>query len=282
MATGLSLHIGVNRVDTKHYQGWDGLLNACEADADDLERIAAGRGFLTQILKTEGATRSAVIRAIRDACDKLHAGDIFYLSYSGHGGQLPDLNGDEDDTLDETWCLYDGELIDDELAALWARFASGVRILVTSDCCHSGTATRQHYLALGATAGQDGTLAAAERGVPIRYRVMPAEVAMRTYRANQAQYDEILTSTDARTPPQIQATVLLISGCQDNQLSLDGPFNGLFTGRLRQAWKDGAFAGGYRDFHRMILEKMPPTQSPNYFVVGAPNPAFEEQSPFSI
>jgi hypothetical protein len=284
MPTGLSLHIGVNRVDPKHYQGWDGALNACEADAQDMERIAAQRGFTTQILTTESATRSAVLAAIRGASDTLGPGDIFFLSYSGHGGQIPDLNGDEDDTLDETWCLYDGELVDDELAALWARFPAGVRVLVTSDCCHSGTVTRGGYQALGAAILPDGTVESIprERGTPIRYRAMPAEVAVRTYQANKLQYDEILTSADPDAISRIQASVLLISGCQDNQLSLDGPFNGLFTARLRQVWKDGAFAGSYPELHQLIVRRMPPTQSPNYSFIGVPNAEFEQQKPFTI
>jgi hypothetical protein len=38
--------------------------------------------------------------------------------------------------------LYDRQLIDNELYALWARFRPGVRICVISDSCHSGTVTR--------------------------------------------------------------------------------------------------------------------------------------------
>ena len=55
------------------------------------------------------------------------------LSYSGHGGQLPDLNDDEPDQEDETWCLYDGQVVDDELSELYSHFKQGVRILVLSD-----------------------------------------------------------------------------------------------------------------------------------------------------
>jgi hypothetical protein len=32
---------------------------------------------------------------------ELLPGDIFLLTYSGHGGQLPDLNNDEPDNIDE-------------------------------------------------------------------------------------------------------------------------------------------------------------------------------------
>ena len=37
---GISLHIGLNRVDPAHYKGWDGALQGCENDANDLRAIA--------------------------------------------------------------------------------------------------------------------------------------------------------------------------------------------------------------------------------------------------
>jgi hypothetical protein len=40
------------------------------------------------------------------------------LTYSGHGSQIPDVSQDEVDHYDETWCLYDGQLLDDELFSL--------------------------------------------------------------------------------------------------------------------------------------------------------------------
>ena len=40
MAQGVSIHIGLNHVDPKHYQGWDGALNACVADAKDMCALA--------------------------------------------------------------------------------------------------------------------------------------------------------------------------------------------------------------------------------------------------
>jgi hypothetical protein len=50
MARGISLHIGLNRVDPDHYDGWDGALTACEFDAEDMEEspevAASQRGCL--------------------------------------------------------------------------------------------------------------------------------------------------------------------------------------------------------------------------------------------
>jgi hypothetical protein len=110
---------------------------------------------------------------------------------------------------------------------------------------------------------------------------MPDEVALRTYRSNREFYDRLAKDV----PPERgvpRATVRLISGCQDNQLSLDGTFNGLFTANLLRVWNDGRFSGDYARFHRAILDRMPATQSPNHFVIGAASPAFDAEQPFTI
>ena len=152
MAQGISLHIGLNAVDPVHYAGWSGPLNACEADASDLGALAAAQGFATSTLLTVEATREAVTSAFAHAAAALEPGDIFLITYSGHGGQLPDRNGDEPDLVDETWCLYDGEIVDDELNALYRAFRAGVRIVVLSDSCHSGSVTKLR--ALGVLPGE--------------------------------------------------------------------------------------------------------------------------------
>lgn len=281
MARGISLHVGVNRVDPGHYAGWEGKLLACEADAEDMRDLALREGFESRTLLTAEATREAVLGGVRAAAEALGEGDIFFLSYSGHGGQIPDLGGDEIDLKDETWCLYDGELIDDELWEAWHSFGAGVRILVLSDSCHSGTAVRapvslREMAALTARAaalvGGDGES---------RYRFMPEDVAFRTYRANRDFYKGLSEALPAEPSP-VSASVRLISGCQDNQFSLDGTFNGLFTGTLKQVWGEGAFEGSYHAFHREILVRMPPTQSPNHVVVGQPDAAYDAQRPFAI
>ncbi|MEO8165186.1 MAG: caspase family protein [Betaproteobacteria bacterium] len=274
MYKGISLHIGLNFVDPHHYQGWSGPLTACEADANDMADLADAQGFSAAKLLTKKATRDAVLKGIGDAAKKLKTGDLFYLTYSGHGGQLPDRNGDEPDGKDETWCLYDGELVDDELYSSWGAFAAGVRIVLLSDSCHSGTVSKVVHYAAKVTAPS---------AHPIVFRAMPDPVALRVYQNNRKFYDPILANRDmARALGHIKASVLLISGCQDNQLSQDGTFNGLFTGTLKSVWNGGTFAGSYRRFHTAIGKKMPPDQSPKLSLVGAGNPAFVAQVPFTI
>jgi hypothetical protein len=279
MAQGIALTIGLNEVDPQHYAGWSGKLMACEADAIAMAEVARSKEFAVETLYTKDATREKVIGNITKATEVLKSGDIFFLTYSGHGGQLPDLSNDEEeDRLDETWCLYDGQLVDDEIYDLLGKFQSGVRILVFSDSCHSGSAIKAAYyearvrqLSLG--------------GIPqeVRYRNMPREQVAATYYANKKFYDEILLHPKLREAvDEVQASALLISGCQDSQLSADGIFNGRFTGTLLEVWNGGKFKGDYRRFHRVIKNQMPPDQTPNYYRVGKIDPNFESQIPFTI
>jgi len=279
MAKGYSLHIGLNKVDPKHYDGWDGELVACENDAHDMNDLAQSKGFSSRkILLTKQATRSAVINELTRLSKTLKKGDIFMLSYSGHGGQLPDLNNDENDHQDETWVLYDGEIVDDELYNLYSKFADGVRIVILSDSCHSGTVSRDsHYMRNYAKDVK-------------RYRFMPASVAMRTYRKNKKFYDKILSQQKGgdNNPKKktysssLKASVRLISGCMDNQTSADGDFNGLFTETLLRTWNNGTFAGTYTKFVRDIRRQMPPDQTPRHYIIGKNNKVFNGQGPFVV
>ena len=282
MARGISLHVGLNTVDPAHYDGWDGALAACEFDANDMKALAESRGFESSILLTQEGTAEAVTAAIERAAAELEEGDFFFVTYSGHGGQVPDGNDeDEADRSDETWVLYDRQLVDDELFALWAKFKPGVRIFVLSDSCHSGSVVKKiddpdvpNVVATAETAAAQSP----------RYRAMPRDKMITTYRNNQELYDDIQKScpSSESSEAQVGATVLLISGCQDDQLSLDGFSNGRFTEELLKVWDDGAWTGAYPSFHETIRSGMPDDQQPNYMQVGSSNSEFEQQDPLTI
>ena len=287
----MSLHIGLNAVSPASYAGWSGELAACEADANDMAAIAQSRAMKATVLLTKKATRAAVLAALRSAAATLKGGDFYFLSYSGHGGQVGDVTGEEIDKLDETWCLFDGQLIDDELYAELARFAAGVRIFVVSDSCHSGTVTRAAPVPAGSTPGE-------------RPRLMPPSVALRVYREHKAFYDKLQTDIAAKAGKplidpdaalahvavsdrltsivsQFQPAVILISGCQDNQTSMDGEVNGAFTEKLLMVWHNGLFKGNYALLHARVRALLPPTQSPNLFTLGSAG-AFLRQQAFSL
>ncbi len=269
MANGHSIHIGLNLVDPAHYNGWNGQLAACEFDAKDMLALAKKQGFATsESFLTKNATSTNVIAALNAAAKKLVSGDILFLSYSGHGGQVPDANNDEAvDQQDETWVLYDRQLVDDELFALYAKFKAGVRIMVLSDSCHSGTVTRaMPNESFGVT----------------RNRLMPPAIGKETFKANKALYNEIQKANPAAETIKVKATVLLISGCTDNQLSADGDRNGLFTEKLKKVWNGGRFNGSTKKLRDLVAAQMPAIQSPQYSRVGAANAAFEAQKPFTV
>lgn len=289
-AKALSLHIGLNAVSGAAYAGWEGPLAACEFDAHDMAAIAQVSGIKSSLLLTKKATRAKVLAGLRSAAKALRAGDLFFLSYSGHGGQVPDVSGDEDDKQDETWCLFDGQLIDDELYFELSQFAAGVRILVLSDSCHSGSVTRAAPTAVAAPQQ--------------RPKLMPAAVGMRSYREHQTFYDQLQRAVASKAGSaaidpdtalaQVAASarlgaivskfkpaVILISGCQDNQTSMDGEHNGAFTEQLLRVWSHGKFQGNYGNLHAQIKAGMPAGQSPNLFTLGAAG-GFLGQRPFLV
>lgn len=281
MAKGFSLHIGLNTVDPVHYNGWDGRLTACEFDANDMLGIADARGFDSEVLLTQQAKADAVKDAIRRASQELTTGDYFFCTYSGHGGQVPDRNGEEEpDQMDETWVLYDRQLVDDELYDLLGDFEQGVRVYVLSDSCHSGTMTRDARALFDAVVPM-----MVERNIvddKPRTKDLPRSVQNATYEEHRGLYDDIQASHPTSDDVELRAAVLLMSGCQDHQLSLDGDRNGLFTQTLRHVWHDGEFSGRYRRFHKEIVALMPPTQTPNLFPLGMDTRAFSRQPLLTI
>ncbi|MEU2116313.1 caspase family protein [Streptomyces sp. NPDC016459] len=268
MATGLSLHIGLNQVDPARYDGWDGTLNACENDAHDMERLARTAGFDTTVLLTPDGTVDKVTAALGDAAARLGPGDILLCTYSGHGGQV-DATGsdDEPDALDETLVLYDRQFLDDEVHRAFRAFAHDVRIVALFDCCHSGSSIEIP----GAVAAE---------GTP---RHLPEPQRRQLDDRDRGFFEELRRSL-AKDAPSDGAgpDALLVSACQDNQVALDGDANGAFTAALLKVWDDGAFRGGYRDFHRAVQRRLPPTQSPNLYLTGTPSPDFLSQRPFTI
>ncbi|UBV44109.1 caspase family protein (plasmid) [Deinococcus taeanensis] len=275
MPRGVSLHIGLNRVDPSAYGGWDGALSGCHNDASAMKGIADQAGYTSTLLRDGEATADLVTEQIGLAATQLQGGDTFFLTYSGHGGQVPDANGDEADGQDETWVLYDRMMIDDELNALWSQFAADVRIVILSDSCHSGTVARM-------VQAQAVKLAMGFKEVNSRFRFAPQDATRASYERHRGLYRSLQWLAGRRDLRDCSASILLISGCQDNQLSMDGSVNGLFTEQLLKVWNNGAFQGTYRQFWKAITALMPSDQTPNYFVTGQNNATFESERPFTI
>lgn len=284
---GLYLCIGLDRIDPAHY-GTEGRLAAAEADARDVAALARAAGLAPLsgdgLILSRAATRDAVIRALQDLATCAAAGDLVLVHYSGHGGQVPDVGGEEADGLDETWCLYDGQLLDDELQLCLALFPAGCRVVVLSDSCHSGTVSRASATAAAIQVAGLGAVALQAGLTPIpTYRTLAPVTLRAAYETHRAEYREIASAARAAGGADrgiVRASVLLLSACQDNQVALDGSRNGLFTGTLLNAWAGGSYRGTYRQLHRAIGRRMPVTQSPQ-ITLDTAGPLADER-PFAV
>lgn len=104
------------------------------------------------------ATKTKIVDAFKSMSIRCKFGDIVYIHFSGHGQQMTDIDGDENDKLDEAWIPYDayrsygakdkGEkhLSDDEiyelLSAIKKKIGENGKLLVVVDACHSGDSSR--------------------------------------------------------------------------------------------------------------------------------------------
>jgi len=302
MSRGISLHVGLNHVDTSQYPDYIiPELAGCINDANAMKAIASATGFSsTQVFLDAQGTALAVKNKISQAARELVAGDIFFLTYSGHGGQIPDETGDEDDNMDETWIMYDRQLLDDELYSLWCEFAAGVRIFVLSDSCHSGTMVKyiisdymkqdkQKSRSIGdgfnnTDVNKIAQLLKKRATTPARQsRMIPIVASLNNYVYKKELYRNIQQCVKkTRAADDIKASLIYISGCQDNQLSSDGDGNGAFTAELLSTWNNGNFSGNYKNFHERIIANMPADQTPNYMTLGKNISSFEAQKPFTV
>ena len=273
---GFSLHIGLNAVDPKHYDGWGGELNGCENDAHVYETIARKAGFEVRSLMTKQATHDAVLNSLKEYAGQLEKGDLFLLTYAGHGGTIPDINKDEDDGYDETWCLYDQQLVDDELFKALKEFKEGVRILIFSDSCHSGTVARNPVIMK-----EELSLDWFEKNEthPLVSRQPPFEVLHRTYQKNAGIYNPVLEQPKVY-PDEVPGFVMLFAACQDNQTAKEWGQNGLFTATFKKVF-NGAIKN-YQLLYKELLKEIPNIQTPNLFVYGDRQYDFSNDLPFSI
>lgn len=281
MPRGIAVNVGLNRVDPTQYNPPLQVLRGCENDARAMNAIAQAQGFETSMLLADEAIHDNVTNNIATAAQILQTGDIFLLTYSGHGSQVPDeIHGDDEDGMDETLVLFDRNMIDDELFALWARFRAGVRILFVSDSCHSGTVAQIAAVDEGFFHTEPALLD--DDGKPRLLKSVSSSAQQRHYAQFRGIYNTIRTALPDRSQVVVRASVIQLGACQDDQKAADGIRNSLFTGKLLRVWDNGAFGGDYIQFFNEILSGMPAQQQPNFFRVGPQSTAFESQPPFSI
>lgn len=272
-AKGISLHIGINAVNPVHYQNWSGILNACENDAAVYKGIAKKAGYSrVEVLLTKEATSENLFRSLSRAASELEKGDILFISYSGHGGAVPDLNNDEEnDSMDETWCLYDRQVLDDELHLYYRKFKEGVRILIFSDSCHSGSVSRATVTNMEPDQNDKENY--------IKSRLAPLGTILRTFNANQDLYESIGKQAPV-AEDEIRAYVMLFGACQDEEEAMEVWDHGMFTAKLIKVL--AGQVSSYNQLFEYIKKGFHIKQNPNLFRYGNKNYDFVAEAPFAI
>jgi hypothetical protein len=249
-----ALCIGIN-----DYPGTDSDLAGCVNDANDWAAVLKKRGFTVSLLLNRKATGAAIRKAIKSLLSKSKKNDLALVQYSGHGSFVPDTDGDEPDGTDECLCPHDirtkGPITDDELFGIFSARPAGVRAVMVSDSCHSGTVARFAPISTPPSA----PAAAAHRRT---VRFLPPGVYLS--RRQAARLGE-RRAARASSPPGRYAC-LLLAGCQDTEYSYDAYFggraNGAFTYVALRALAKLKAAATYRDWYSSIRKALPSRQHP--------------------
>jgi hypothetical protein len=303
MPRGISLHIGINNLDSNHYTSEFGKLFGCHKDARQLANIAKQHHFEVSenhILLDNDAVIGKITNGVSDsttkfsqiiekAINELVEGDIFLFTFSGHGSEIIDPTGKEPTGKNQTLCFFDRQMIDNELAQYWIRFKPGVRIIFISDSCHSGTLAESLL---------ERSIKDVKLGRKIRLRSLPSTLSNEIVEAHQEVYQPIFdTFENSKTKNQqkVQAYLISMTACQDDQKARDSSENGLFTGVLKTMVNSGEKQLNYEDFFETVKQKtiqrvalLDPIngkQEPNLLFLGPEEEGFkkfQQQKPFEI
>lgn len=237
-----ALCVGIN-----NYPGVGNDLSECVNDVNDWEQTLSDRGWLVKRLTDGLATRENVLANVKYLLNKANPSDSVLIQFSGHGTQLPDINGDEDDGMDEAICVYDGLVMDDEIWEIMRTYKKpGTALVFVSDSCHSGSMVRG--VATFSTAG--------------RKRFTPALAFLAA--VGKPNWSRPLIPRAANEDSRRVWPCLLLAGCMDNEYSYDAPElkNGAFTYYALSALQRLKPGSLYRDWYAEVRKRLPNSRYP--------------------
>ena len=179
-------------------------LNGCINDVNNIKSMIKNIGFNNiNVLTDETDTPPNKINILTELTNLLsnsNSNDLLFFSYSGHGSQVVDRNGDETDGRDEVMVPLDFNVItDDELKTVIQTYLKpNVTLFALFDCCNSGTV------------------------LDLKYQYLDS--------LNYDNYTENNKATDTI------GNVIMISGCTDNQTSADAFINNTSQGAMTWAF----------------------------------------------
>lgn len=241
--------VGIN------YTGTQNQLNGCINDAETLKKMLIQSGFndseinvLTDLTSIK-ATKSNILSNFTSLLKTAKEEETIVCCYSGHGTYTMDKTGDETDGNDECIVPCDLNLItDDELKAIIdTTLPKGVTLVCLFDSCHSGTMLDLPY----------------------------------SYLAD-SNYETLVTNNKTANT---KGNVVMISGCLDEQTSMDSNYGGKWAGAMTTAFSN-AVKDTENDTWQKLLLSMEKylsenqyTQKPQ-FCMGGPTCSITDKHPF--
>lgn len=254
----LALLVGISKYQQGSKDAWRELHTA--GDLAQLQQVLRVHyGFLAKdivVLQDEQATGEGIRQAFKQhLINRARPGSVVVFHFSGHGQQLPDDDGDEQDGLDESLVPYDTKssdpalakatnLRDDEMAkwldALKQKMREGGKlrgsISVFFDSCFSGTATR-------------GILVERGDGGWDRQRFGPPPAAAAARRAKGAV--GLLPAGDAE-----EAGYIFLAAARSDQTAKEVDGMGAFSRALTKALAKVGEKGTYREIYDLVLDEI--------------------------
>ncbi len=213
-----SLHIGLNNLDSGHY-AIQQPLQAAQADASAWKNITTSLGYKSpKLLSRQNATRSNLKSTIEGFAKELKAGDLFLLTFSGHGTRITrenyfKINPTEANGFDHAWCLFNGLFFEAELYKLYTLFKPGVQIVVVSDYSYSGISSAT------SSAQQAESLHGKQSNIKLIDRYIDEHAIKKTISQNIKFYEHIILNlqTIATLNTQIKASGQFLAACKTEQ-----------------------------------------------------------------
>jgi len=202
-----------------------------------------------RVLRDAQATRAAILSSIDEwLVNGTQPGDRVYLYFSGHGLQVKDVSGDEEDGLDEALSTYDivagdgdwsNVILDDEIDAMLARLKDRA-VTIVIDACHSGTISRSLSTEVGDAMENARFLprphakpgdGAKTRGLRVDVALVKPEVAKESgVEAWSAASSYQVAWDDTRLPPEERHGVFTLSYVNGHEISAaDSNGNGIVS-----------------------------------------------------
>ncbi|ORZ28783.1 peptidase C14, caspase domain-containing protein [Lobosporangium transversale] len=266
-----ALLIGIN------YTGRPNPLQGCINDTAVMKDFLLGFNFKEENIRvlTDDQvdtpwmpTRENIIENLKWLLHGAQKDDSLFLHYSGHGGQVLDLDDDEVGDYDN--CIFpldhkeNGVIIDDELHMILVKaLPPGVRLTVLFDCCHSGSALDLPYIYTG-TGYIRGSDALANLGHELVSGNFDPE-ALKNLQAKWVKLKEEKEKFELQVKLKAvhDADVVMFSGCKDDETSADvsvtrgktSSANGAMTYAFTKSYRENSVQT-YQDFLNSIRDLM--------------------------